>query len=92
MTTKWLSKSPNRPPTCLPKMMPTWLYRQDFANSQFTPGARQVGFFLRSYVAGQLHSFDTDGWACEQLIHFGSRLQSVKECPTEAHPEHVKFL
>ncbi|GFU32871.1 hypothetical protein TNCV_4154981 [Trichonephila clavipes] len=28
---KWSSKSPNWPPTRLPKMMPTWLYSQDFS-------------------------------------------------------------
>ncbi|GFU66074.1 hypothetical protein TNCV_1116861 [Trichonephila clavipes] len=31
MTPKWLPKSTNWPPTWSPKMMPTWLYRQDFA-------------------------------------------------------------
>ncbi|GFX12944.1 hypothetical protein TNCV_3659401 [Trichonephila clavipes] len=31
MTPRWSPKSPNWPPTWSPKMMPTWLYRQDFA-------------------------------------------------------------
>ncbi|GFS80001.1 transposon Tf2-9 polyprotein [Trichonephila clavipes] len=31
MTPKWSPKSPNWPPTWSSKMMPTWLYRQDFA-------------------------------------------------------------
>ncbi|GFU04144.1 hypothetical protein TNCV_862901 [Trichonephila clavipes] len=30
-----------------------------------------------------------DGWDCEQLMHFGSRLQSVEECPADAHLEQV---
>ncbi|GFX48819.1 hypothetical protein TNCV_902011 [Trichonephila clavipes] len=35
MTPKWSPKLPNRPPTWSPKMMPTWLYRQDFAKFSF---------------------------------------------------------
>ncbi|GFX96670.1 hypothetical protein TNCV_244571 [Trichonephila clavipes] len=31
MTPKWSPKSPNWPPTWSPKMMLTWLYRQNFA-------------------------------------------------------------
>ncbi|GFV70931.1 hypothetical protein TNCV_4462261 [Trichonephila clavipes] len=31
MTPKWSPKSPNCSPTWSPKMMPMWLYRQDFA-------------------------------------------------------------
>ncbi|GFU90191.1 hypothetical protein TNCV_3873951 [Trichonephila clavipes] len=27
--------------------------------------------------------------ACKQLIHLGSRVQSVEKCPTAAHLEHV---
>ncbi|GFX30175.1 hypothetical protein TNCV_1962821 [Trichonephila clavipes] len=37
------------------------------------------------------HNSESYGWLREQLIHFGSKLQSVEECPTEAHLEHVKF-
>ncbi|PRD22153.1 UNVERIFIED_CONTAM: hypothetical protein NCL1_49878 [Trichonephila clavipes] len=28
------------------------------------------------------HNFESDGWDWVQLTHFGSRVQSVEECPT----------
>ncbi|GFX74069.1 hypothetical protein TNCV_490331 [Trichonephila clavipes] len=32
---------------------------------------------------------ESDGWGSEQLIHFGSRLQSVETSPADAHLEQV---
>ncbi|GFW45430.1 hypothetical protein TNCV_4702411 [Trichonephila clavipes] len=35
------------------------------------------------------HIVESDGWSCEQFIHFGSRLQSVEACLADAHLEKV---
>ncbi|GFY02239.1 hypothetical protein TNCV_5100981 [Trichonephila clavipes] len=35
------------------------------------------------------HSLEFDGWDCEQFMHFVSRVQSVEECPADAHLEQV---
>ncbi|GFW77636.1 hypothetical protein TNCV_133271 [Trichonephila clavipes] len=35
------------------------------------------------------HILESDGWGCEQFIHFGSRLQSVEACPADAHQEQI---
>ncbi|GFV39559.1 hypothetical protein TNCV_1368001 [Trichonephila clavipes] len=37
--------------------------------------------------SGARHILESDGLGCKQLIHLGSRLQSVEACPTDAHIE-----
>ncbi|GFV21144.1 hypothetical protein TNCV_4267771 [Trichonephila clavipes] len=47
-----------------------------------------VGIFvLRLDDSGARHILESDEWGCKQLIHLGSRLQSVEACPTDAHLE-----
>ncbi|GFT30851.1 hypothetical protein TNCV_1682401 [Trichonephila clavipes] len=53
MTSKW---SPKSPPTRSPKMMPTWLYRQDFAKFSFNRHYNQDDAFPPS-VPGERESF-----------------------------------
>ncbi|GFW85735.1 hypothetical protein TNCV_853841 [Trichonephila clavipes] len=38
------------------------------------------------------HILESDEWGCKQLIHLGSRLQSVEACPTDAHLEQYPAL
>ncbi|GFY19398.1 hypothetical protein TNCV_4127851 [Trichonephila clavipes] len=38
------------------------------------------------------HILESDEWGCKQLIHLGSRLQSVEACPTDAHLEQRTSL
>ncbi|GFW34841.1 hypothetical protein TNCV_2698211 [Trichonephila clavipes] len=38
---------------------------------------------------GARHILESDGSGCNQLTHFGSRLQSVEACPTDANLEQV---
>ncbi|GFV21159.1 hypothetical protein TNCV_4267921 [Trichonephila clavipes] len=42
---------------------------------------------LRLDDSGARHILESDEWGCKQLIHLGSRLQSVEACPTDAHLE-----
>ncbi|GFW36240.1 hypothetical protein TNCV_4931021 [Trichonephila clavipes] len=46
-------------------------------------------FVLRLDDSGARHILESDEWGCKQLIHLGSRLQSVEACPTDAHLEQV---
>ncbi|GFU45339.1 transposable element Tcb2 transposase [Trichonephila clavipes] len=47
-----------------------------------------VGMFvLRLDDSGARHILESYEWGCKQLIHLGSRLQTVEVCPTDAHLE-----
>ncbi|GFW60412.1 hypothetical protein TNCV_942791 [Trichonephila clavipes] len=49
-----------------------------------------VGIFVLCLDdSGARHIFESEGLGCEQFIHFGSRMQSIEECPADAHLEHV---
>ncbi|GFW75941.1 hypothetical protein TNCV_3247061 [Trichonephila clavipes] len=52
-------------------------------------GTQQEPQTPRSPLSISGKSFESAECACKQLIHLGSRVQSVEKCPTAAHLEHA---
>ncbi|GFU36872.1 hypothetical protein TNCV_2670531 [Trichonephila clavipes] len=67
-------------------------YHKPIDRSGFTPasrlqrsvGQRECKSLISFSVFHFGHNFESDGWDREQLAHFGSKLHSVEECPTDA--------
>ncbi|GFX90548.1 hypothetical protein TNCV_4335511 [Trichonephila clavipes] len=51
------------------------------------PGRRSSCYGSDVPILHLEHSFESAEWGWEQLIHLGSRIQSVEACPTDAHLE-----